>query len=85
MKPTLVKLMQVSDNGHLLTRKHRKDAPYELVEATFSKTGKTCYIDGKTYEKAKGSAIVGNGTHLCVEDGNSYIIMKHKEQNKSHE
>lgn len=74
-----VKLLQVTDGGRLLTKKHRKDGEAELVEATFNRTGKTCRIGDKTFEKVKGGAN-GGGTHVCKEDGNSYIIMRAAEK-----
>lgn len=71
----LVEVIQVTSGRQLLTKKHRKDAPVVMGEATFSKTGKTCYWNGLTLEKNSGGGW-GGGTHTCVETGDQYIVMK---------
>ncbi len=46
--------------------------PAEIGEVSFSKTGKTIYFKGKTFERIKGGGIYGN--YRCVQDGNEYWI-----------
>ncbi len=46
--------------------------PAEIGEVTFSKTGKTIYYKGKTFQRIKGGGVFGN--YVCLEDGNEYWI-----------
>jgi hypothetical protein len=43
-----------------------------IGEVTFSKTGKSIYFKGKTFERIKGGGVIGN--YRCIEDGNEYWI-----------
>jgi hypothetical protein len=46
--------------------------PAEIGEVTFSKTGKTIYFKGRTFERIKGGGSCYN--YRCVETGDGYWI-----------
>jgi hypothetical protein len=46
--------------------------PAVITEATFNRTHKTIYADGKTFHRIQKGGIYGN--YWCVEDGNEYWI-----------
>ena len=46
--------------------------PAEIGEVSFSKTGKTIYYKGKSFERIAGGGVYGN--YVCLEDGNEYWI-----------
>ncbi|MHC4739021.1 MAG: hypothetical protein ACYS9Y_08975 [Planctomycetota bacterium] len=46
---------------------------YGCGEATFSKSGETCYFEDKTLKKIKGGRL-NEATHRNLEDGNDYLV-----------
>ena len=46
--------------------------PAEGGQVSFSKTGRTVYYRGKTFQRIKGGGLLGN--YRCLEDGNEYWI-----------
>jgi hypothetical protein len=73
-KVITVEIIQVSRAGSSLTRKHRKVAPVIRTEATFSRTGTTCYWQGKVLTRVHGSH--WSGGNYVDEDGNGYVVMR---------
>ena len=53
-------------------RQLQHHGPAQVGEVTFSRSGKTIYFEGKTFNRIKGGGVYGN--YLCVEDGNEYWI-----------
>jgi len=45
--------------------------PAAIGQITFSKSGRTAYFNGKTFQRSKGTY---GGNHRCIEDGNEYWI-----------
>ncbi|HVX83968.1 MAG TPA: hypothetical protein VH253_04055 [Phycisphaerae bacterium] len=66
--PRQVYIEQKTDGNRSL--EHR--GPAQLATVTGSRTGKTLYALGKTFERIKRGGIYGN--YRCLQDGNEYWI-----------
>lgn len=68
MKSRVMYIEQKTDGARSL----QDQGPAVIGEVTFSRTGRTIYFGGKTFERLRKGGIYGN--YACLEDGNEYWI-----------